>query len=641
MPAQKESTTIDVVVPVFNAFDQVKRCLGSLLRHADDHVRLIVVDDGSHEAVRDWLTASLATDERCKLILLDQNGGYLKAANTGLKHTASDIVIVQNSDTIIFHGFYDRLRDTFRNDDRIGIVNPVSVWANWTRIPFPQGHTIFSLEQAISERYRDEICEIKSASGFSFAIRRKVLDTIGEFDERFSPGYWEETDYCMRALVQGWKVVCAKGLFVFHNGWSSFGAQERNRHMERNEYLFRSIWSERYSEIELKQRLSDPLREMRAQIERLPADSLIEGRSSSSENYRVIYVLPSLALYGGVISVVQVVNQLVLRGVDAGIAVVGGRDTSALRYGPAYFSPLFFEDEESFLRDCPATDILVATHWTTAYLVKKIVERQKKTKCAYFVQDYEPDFHFDDSQKRAMAEMSYEIIEDRICKTDWLKRKLDAFGGRNHIVPLGLNEDVFFDQGGERRNMVVSMARPTSARRNWKTARRVFELLSQQRPDIELGVYGFGFKKEELPPSVTNFGLLNTGVEVANMLNKVRLLLDVSHYQGFGRPGVEAMACGVVPILTKNGGVTSYATHRYNTLLVDPFDVVGIFEAVCSLVDDSALYERLLSNGNEIVSRYMLEQEGAMTDGVFRALLDNQSYLMNDKAEFGHEGAAH
>ena len=103
MPAQKESTTIDVVVPVFNAFDQVKRCLGSLLRHADDHVRLIVVDDGSHEAVRDWLTASLATDERCKLILLDQNGGYLKAANTGLKHTASDIVSVKNSDTIIFH----------------------------------------------------------------------------------------------------------------------------------------------------------------------------------------------------------------------------------------------------------------------------------------------------------------------------------------------------------------------------------------------------------------------------------------------------------------------------------------------------------------------------------------------------------
>ena len=609
-----EPARIDVIVPVFNALDQVKECIGSLLACGDAATRIIVVDDGSHPHVRDWLVENLTDLPNCLLLLQPKNLGYLQAINRGLDECDSDIVICQNSDTIVFEGFYDRIRATFLSDPKIGIINPVSVWANWSRIPFPPGHTIYSLAAHLWEQHGATVTDISIASGFCFAIRAEALRSIGPFDLAFDPGYWEETDFCMKALANGWRVVAAPGLFVFHHGWSSFGAEHRNAYMERNERVFRARWGEQYKVLENSFRMNDPLRRVKAQLGNTNqhTDNVFTRRTALN-SIAVLYLLPNMGLYGGIISVTQVVNQLVLLGLDAGVAVVGGVDNKALRYGPCYFHPLTYESDSQFLENCPTVDVIVATHWSTSYIAIKAVNSGRAKRAAYFVQDYEPDFHLDDPVKSRMAKLSYSLIENRICKTLWLKNKLDAFGGNNILIPLGLNTDIFADHGHKRDPMLIAMARPSSPRRNWATTRKVLDLLVTHRPELRCGVYGFGFKANELPAGIENFGLLASASEVANTLNKATILLDASTYQGFGRPGIEAIACGVVPVLTKNGGITSYAKHLENCLLIEPFDIVGIVESICRLLDDPNLFAKLRENGRKLASNYPLRQEGIMT----------------------------
>ena len=53
------------------------------------------------------------------------------------------------------------------------------------------------------------------------------MDTVGVFDEAFSPGYSEEVDYSQRALAMGFVHVCADDVFVFHEGGSSFGRSDK------------------------------------------------------------------------------------------------------------------------------------------------------------------------------------------------------------------------------------------------------------------------------------------------------------------------------------------------------------------------------------------------------------------------------
>ncbi len=615
---------IDIIIPVFNALDQVRECISSILAHRDEHVHLIVVDDGSYNYVGRWITQRLDGLDNVTLVTKPVNEGYLAAVNNGMELSRGDIVICQNSDTVVFAGFFDRLRAVFASNSEIGIVNPLSVWANWTRISFPPGYNMASLSERIWQEGGLEVVDIGNASGFSFAIRREVVTGVGYFDPIYGPGYWEEADYCMRALKAGWRVVCCKGLFVFHHGWSSFGQEGRNEYMKRNEAIFRKRWGEMYRPYETRFKLNDPLAPEKALIstwDRRIDAGVLSFQSQESKPLSVLYILPSLAHYGGIISVIQIMNRLVLAGVDARMAVVGSAEASVLRYGPCYFSPMGYASLDDIAESCEKVDVVMATHFSTAYPALQIFNQGKAKAIGYFVQDFEPDFFNRGSKEAFLAEETYHLIKNRICKTSWLKRKLDEYGGHTEIIPLGLNTDIFVDYEMPRRHMLVTMARPSSPRRNWPAALKVLKALREFRPDIEIGVYGFGFKNGDLPEGAVDFGLIETASGVARMLNQAMVLLDGSTFQGFGRPGLEAIACGVVPVLTKNGGITSYAKHMHNALLIDPSDNAGMIHAICRLFDDGELYRELRENGKGLSSGFSMRDEGDRTASYLRSLV--------------------
>ncbi|NIM67567.1 MAG: glycosyltransferase, partial [Armatimonadetes bacterium] len=90
-------------------------------------------------------------------------------------------------------------------------------------------------------------------------------------------------------------------------------------------------------------------------------------------------------------------------------------------------------------------------------------------------------------------------------------------------------------------------------------------------------------------------------------------LLDCSFFQGFGRPGLEAMACGVATVLTCNGGITEYAKHMHNCLLADPLDVEDNVNKIIRLLEDEALRTRLVAEGFKTAHYYDCQHEGENT----------------------------
>jgi len=103
---QQSDETIDIVVPVYNALDDVKLCLQSLAKHTDAFkVRVIVVNDGSNDATTQWLREFCTSDTLFKIIEHPINKGYTCAVNTGLRASTANYVITQNSDTIVPAGW--------------------------------------------------------------------------------------------------------------------------------------------------------------------------------------------------------------------------------------------------------------------------------------------------------------------------------------------------------------------------------------------------------------------------------------------------------------------------------------------------------------------------------------------------------
>jgi phosphatidylinositol alpha-1,6-mannosyltransferase len=75
--------------------------------------------------------------------------------------------------------------------------------------------------------------------------------------------------------------------------------------------------------------------------------------------------------------------------------------------------------------------------------------------------------------------------------------------------------------------------------------------------------------------------------------------LENGDTEGFGLVFLEANACGKPVIAGRAGGAVDAVKDGYNGLLVEPNNVEDIASAICRLLGDSALHERLRAGGLE------------------------------------------
>lgn len=116
----------------------------------------------------------------------------------------------------------------------------------------------------------------------------------------------------------------------------------------------------------------------------------------------------------------------------------------------------------------------------------------------------------------------------------------------------------------------------------------------------------------------TNHGILSRK-QVSTLLRSSHLFLDLSDYQAFGRTGLEAMACGCVPMLPVFGGAHEYATHLQNALLVDTRSKKDILENMELFVNlNAAERNRLSDAGIRTSQQYSIGRAAYSKFQIFR-----------------------
>lgn len=277
-----KDTSIDIVVPVFNALDDVKRCLASLEEHTDGFkVRVFVINDGSDEDTTQWLRNHCQGNPLFSLIEHPKNLGYTRAVNTGLKASDADFVITQNSDTIVSAGWLNGMVRCMASDPKIGIVGPLSNAASWQNVPnlldesggfavneLPDGLDVQGMARIVAKASQRTYPRLPFVNGFCFMIRRAVIDAIGYMDEENFPiGYGEDNDFCIRSIDAGYELAIADDVFVFHAKSKSFGHDRcKQLSAQGTETLRRKHTEERYTALVAKVKCSEALDSVRSRI---------------------------------------------------------------------------------------------------------------------------------------------------------------------------------------------------------------------------------------------------------------------------------------------------------------------------------------------------------------------------------------
>jgi GT2 family glycosyltransferase/glycosyltransferase involved in cell wall biosynthesis len=687
LPYGVAAPSVDIVIPVHNEWHVLRPCLESVDAFTSyPRARIVILDDGSDAFVKERIERWAAGPRRLPVEVKRNETalGFVQNANRGFRETRGDLVALLNSDTVVTPAWLVRLVNAIVSEPRIACVMPMSNQCSFHSVDVPMGWNVFQYSADLGRRMQRTCFDAVTVGGFCLLMRREALDDVGLYDEIYGRGYGEESDWCMRARRRGWKVVGAEDVFVYHRGKVSFKSFKDETFREGNYQTFMARFGAEYSAAIAQYKRKDALSQLRNAYVRMESPSpppvlsafvdrmrqggpghavteagryvrdhggasqiptlvrergLVRSRHSrhpmpkgmqSKRRPRVTYVLEKFAIAGGVLSIVQLVNRLQLLGWDAKIATHHDHDQSHLDAYMLYHHPYVFPSLESLIENFPESDVVVASLWSTAATVDRIVKRQPKAQAWYFIQDDERNFfHEVDAAGRQRVVDSWGLIPNRIVKTHWLRDQIAEFGHDAHIVPVGFDQDSFYchSDPATRPLRILAMVRPRTPRRGFERTVRTMAKVKAARPDVEIALFGCpNLPDYRLPFEHTDLG------EVPNerlraIYNTASIVLDLSDYQALGRIGLEGMACGAATVLTKFGGISEYIRDGVNTLAIDPDDEASVVEAVLRLVDDPALRARLVAEGIRTVERFSCDVEARTTSRLFAASLGYENGL--------------
>jgi GT2 family glycosyltransferase len=234
---------LSVVVLGYRRFAETTgRCLASLAEDADFRSwDVILVDNGTDADDRACYVEAAGRYPTLKLLRLDQNAGFPGGMNAGLQIAEGDPIILVSSDVVIPAGMISRFATVLQNNPSAGLIAPVTNSAgNEQRIFIDPAADAMEQGRAFAEASPDGNVSAYRLDFCCVALRRAVYETIGGLDEAFSPGYYEDFDYSIRAKKAGFDLLVAENAFVYHEGGASFGrmSAEKNALIARNKRLF-------------------------------------------------------------------------------------------------------------------------------------------------------------------------------------------------------------------------------------------------------------------------------------------------------------------------------------------------------------------------------------------------------------------
>ncbi|MGA7159392.1 MAG: glycosyltransferase family 4 protein [Bacteroidota bacterium] len=226
--------------------------------------------------------------------------------------------------------------------------------------------------------------------------------------------------------------------------------------------------------------------------------------------------------------------------------------------------------------------------------------------------------HSDDPRFYAIAALFPERVFRWISPAAGVAERFHRFidehlHGRIRVIPHGVNRGQFFPKGAKLdpapfRILFVGFLGESKGA---DLLPDIFEKIATAIPDALLTIVGDGplrrslqaeFEKRGLHNKILFCGTTSTD-QTAELMRTSHVLLLPTNIEGFGIVIVEAMMCGVVPVVSRLNGITDQLVQQDKTgLLVSPKDVNGFAEAVKKIHDDNNLYQTMSINARKMAS---------------------------------------
>lgn len=228
---------ISIVTVSYKTADYLANMLASLFEHAsgyDTEVFVVINGDGAD------ITELSARFPSVKFIVSERNLGFAGGCNLAIAEARGEFVLLLNPDVVFTENAVAAIEERMRRDTDVGVggislknfdgTQQDCVW----RFPTPIDQLLILLKVphvfpniGPIRRYLMKgfdyarTQDVDQVMGAFFCIRRETLASVGMLDDGFFIWY-EEVDFCKRAVDAGWKVRYYADVSALHRKGSSF-----------------------------------------------------------------------------------------------------------------------------------------------------------------------------------------------------------------------------------------------------------------------------------------------------------------------------------------------------------------------------------------------------------------------------------
>ena len=284
-----------IVIVSYNDFELCRECIRAIRRYYDkDNIEIVVVDNAStDEELLRFLREQKEKSGRFVLIENKKNEGFPAGCNKGLEAAdPENDVFFLNNDAVLMPNSLFWLKMGIYSDKRNGAAGAVTNCAPSQEVsleslepylqkaPMEEARPLTSIGSDIKEHRWWRTISLDSAletaksyakdhnvpmwnpfevrcrlTGFAVLLRREAVNDVmmtGKnekskdsdkkwlFDERFTPGYFEDDDLGIRLCLSGWRQILCHNAFIYHHGGTGF--EGKNDAMETSREKFKEKW---------------------------------------------------------------------------------------------------------------------------------------------------------------------------------------------------------------------------------------------------------------------------------------------------------------------------------------------------------------------------------------------------------------
>jgi GT2 family glycosyltransferase len=221
------------VIVTYNSADVIQACLNSLTEMAPS-LSPIVVDNASGDDTLARLH-EVQAKPGIRAIANTENKGFAAAVNQGVRASDAEFVLLLNPDTRLLTPVDELIQASRRYGLASGklIDKTGGVQKGFTirRFPTPASllFELFGVNRCwpsnpVNRRYRyldrdlDQAGPVEQPAGAFLMFRRDVWNRLGGLDERFYPVWFEDVDFCRRAVSAGYQIQYVPGVVAEHAG---------------------------------------------------------------------------------------------------------------------------------------------------------------------------------------------------------------------------------------------------------------------------------------------------------------------------------------------------------------------------------------------------------------------------------------